>query len=269
MTQEGSEARCGCASDDGDGVGRTLARPGVVGLAARVTVDLRSTKRKARGALKRAIARRTGRGGRRGVGVPPGSSCTIATTSWPNRGSARPTTSTSHTRRTLQRVLDLLDEHLLAARVHHERVAAQQHEAAVGLHAGAVARHRNADARRRSGTSPRWRRGRRGSRAARGRRARATRPRRRRGEEPGAVGRETRGRAELEALAVVALRRARRTPPRRSRCAVAVTDHHLRKVLVDLALESMLVGAPPVPMHGERARDRGRPRRAARPSGRA
>ena len=51
----------------------------------------------------------------------------------------------SDVRMRAQNGLDFLDEDLLAAGVHHERVAPQQHEPAVGLHAGAITRHGDAD----------------------------------------------------------------------------------------------------------------------------
>ena len=45
-----------------------------------------------------------------------------------------------HVDMALEDRLDLLDEHLLAAGVHHERVASEQHNSSVGCEARAIAR---------------------------------------------------------------------------------------------------------------------------------
>ena len=63
----------------------------------------------------------------------PSASCTTATTSEPQRSEGRPVTTTSATAGWPgDGALDLLDEDLLAARVHRHRVAAEQLDLAVG-----------------------------------------------------------------------------------------------------------------------------------------
>ena len=99
------------------------------------------------GACSGPGGRRRRPAGRRRRASASGRSCTTATTSWPHRSLGRPDhDGVEHGRVALEGLLDLLGEHLLAAGVDGDRVAAVQLDGAVGQHAGPVAGHGVADA---------------------------------------------------------------------------------------------------------------------------